>query len=71
MVWVAAMRRPTRWSRLTVPEDRRKPDGRKIELAYALLKSTAAKPGSPIVYLDGGPGGVEAGCDDGLVHRRR
>ena len=48
-------------SRLAVPEDRRKPDGRKIELAYALLKSTAAKPGSPIVYLDGGPGGSGIG----------
>jgi pimeloyl-ACP methyl ester carboxylesterase len=48
-------------SRLTVLEDRSQPDGRKIELAYALLKSTAAKPGSPIVYLDGGPGGSGVG----------
>jgi pimeloyl-ACP methyl ester carboxylesterase len=48
-------------SKLTVLEDRAKPDGRKIELAYALLKSTAAKPGSPIIYLDGGPGGSGVG----------
>src|SRR5688500_13714800 len=48
-------------SKLTVLEDRAKPGGRKIELAYALLKSTAAKPGSPIVYLDGGPGGSGVG----------
>jgi pimeloyl-ACP methyl ester carboxylesterase len=48
-------------SRLTVLEDRTKPNGRKIELAYAVLKSTAATPGSPIVYLDGGPGGSGIG----------
>ena len=48
-------------SKLTVLEDRARPDGRKIELAYAVLKSTAAKPGSPIVYLDGGPGGSGIG----------
>jgi pimeloyl-ACP methyl ester carboxylesterase len=48
-------------SRLTVLEDRGKPNGRTVELAYALLKSTAAKPGSPIVYLDGGPGGSGIG----------
>ncbi len=48
-------------SKLTVLEDRAKPAGRKIELAYALLKSTSDKPGSPIVYLDGGPGGSGIG----------
>jgi pimeloyl-ACP methyl ester carboxylesterase len=48
-------------SKLTVLEDRSKPAGRKIELAYALLKSTSANPGSPIVYLDGGPGGSGIG----------
>ena len=52
---------PSDLSRLTVLEDRTKPDGRKIELAYALLKTTAATPGSPIVYLDGGPGGSGVG----------
>lgn len=48
-------------SKLAVPEDRAKPDGPKIELAYGVLRSTAAKPGPPIVYLDGGPGGSGIG----------
>jgi len=48
--------------RLTVLEDRSKPDGRRIELAYVVLKSTAARPGSPVVYLDGGPGGSGIGA---------
>ncbi|HYB94896.1 MAG TPA: alpha/beta hydrolase [Vicinamibacterales bacterium] len=52
---------PADLQRLAVLEDRSKPSGRKIELAYALLKSTAATPGSPIVYLDGGPGGSGVG----------
>lgn len=47
--------------RLIVLEDRRKPQGRRIELVFARLKSTAAKPGSPVVYLDGGPGGSGIG----------
>jgi pimeloyl-ACP methyl ester carboxylesterase len=47
--------------KLTVLEDRSKPDGRKIELAFARLKSTASNPGAPIVYLDGGPGGSGIG----------
>jgi pimeloyl-ACP methyl ester carboxylesterase len=47
--------------KLVVLEDRAKPDGRRIELAFAWLKSTAATPGSPIVYLDGGPGGSGIG----------
>jgi pimeloyl-ACP methyl ester carboxylesterase len=52
---------PADLERLTVLEDRTKPGGRKIELAYARLKSTSATPGSPIVYLDGGPGGSGVG----------
>ncbi len=43
--------------RLTVRENRRKPDSRLIELAFVRFKSTAAKPAPPIVYLAGGPGG--------------
>lgn len=57
----AAAQNPADLSKLTVLEDRSKPVGRKIELAYAILKSTAATPGSPIVYLDGGPGGSGIG----------
>ncbi|WP_343699502.1 alpha/beta fold hydrolase [Caulobacter sp.] len=40
-----------------VPEDRRDPRSRRIRLGYVRFRSTAAKPGSPIVYLAGGPGG--------------
>jgi len=47
--------------KITVLEDRGKPNGRKIELAFGRLKSTSPKPGSPIVYLDGGPGGSGVG----------
>lgn len=41
-----------------VPEDRRDPRSRKIRLSYVRFASTAAKPGPPIVYLAGGPGGL-------------
>jgi pimeloyl-ACP methyl ester carboxylesterase len=43
--------------RLTVPENRKNPKSRPIELAFVRFRSTASKPGSPIVYLAGGPGG--------------
>jgi pimeloyl-ACP methyl ester carboxylesterase len=43
--------------RLTVPERRSRPSGATIELAIVRLRSTAASPGSPLIYLDGGPGG--------------
>ncbi|HZN38024.1 MAG TPA: alpha/beta fold hydrolase [Planctomycetota bacterium] len=46
---------------LTVPENRRKPDGRKLELAVLKLDSTAKDPGPPILYLHGGPGGSASG----------
>jgi len=41
-----------------VPEDRRDPTSRKIRLSYVRFASTAAKPGPPIIYLAGGPGGT-------------
>jgi pimeloyl-ACP methyl ester carboxylesterase len=41
-----------------VPEDRRDPTSRKIRLSYVRFASTAAKPGPPIIYLAGGPGGL-------------
>lgn len=41
-----------------VPEDRRDPNARKIRLSYVRFASTATKPGPPIVYLAGGPGGM-------------
>lgn len=43
--------------RLTVPENRSRPGGGQIELAFVRFKSTASAPGPPIVYLAGGPGG--------------
>ena len=42
--------------RLVVRENRSNPKSRLIELAFVRLKSTAEKPGFPVVYLDGGPG---------------
>ncbi len=41
-----------------VPEDRRDLNSRKIRLSYVRFASTAAKPGPPIIYLAGGPGGT-------------
>jgi pimeloyl-ACP methyl ester carboxylesterase len=48
-----------------VPEDRRIPGSRKIRLGYVRFASTAAKPGPPIVYLAGGPGGEGTGAATG------
>jgi pimeloyl-ACP methyl ester carboxylesterase len=43
---------------VTVPEDRTKPEGRKIDLEYAVLKAESRFPEpDPVVYLEGGPGG--------------
>jgi pimeloyl-ACP methyl ester carboxylesterase len=42
--------------RLIVKENRKNPASNLIELAFVRLKSPAAQPGPPTVYLDGGPG---------------
>ena len=42
---------------LTVPENRRDAQSNLVELAFLRFKSTARRPGAPIVYLAGGPGG--------------
>ena len=42
---------------LAVPEYRGDPTSRMIELSYVRFASTSDKPGPPIVYLAGGPGG--------------
>lgn len=39
-----------------VPEDRRSLSSRTIRIHYLRVRSTAAKPGFPVVYLAGGPG---------------
>ncbi len=48
--------------RLVVPADRDDPSGGTIELAFVRFRSTSAEPGTPIVFLAGGPGasGIEA-----------
>lgn len=45
-----------------VPENRENPESPRIELAFVRFKSTAKKPGNPIVYLAGGPGGAGTGA---------
>ena len=47
--------------RLIVRENRRNPKSNLIEIAFVRLKSTAEKPGYPVVYLDGGPGSSAIG----------
>jgi pimeloyl-ACP methyl ester carboxylesterase len=42
--------------RLVVKENRSNPNSNLIELAFVRLKSTAASPGPPTIYLEGGPG---------------
>jgi pimeloyl-ACP methyl ester carboxylesterase len=43
---------------LTVPENRARPDGRRIRLAVARAKATSTTPrADPLLYLAGGPGG--------------
>lgn len=49
------------FGRLKVPENRKKPNGKMIELAFVRFKSTSKNPGSPIIYLAGGPGGSGIG----------
>jgi pimeloyl-ACP methyl ester carboxylesterase len=42
---------------LSVPSNWNRPDGARLKLAYVRFPATGAAPGSPIVYLAGGPGG--------------
>jgi pimeloyl-ACP methyl ester carboxylesterase len=48
---------PAERGRFTVPEDRRDPRSRRIEIGFVRFRSTNPNPGAPIVYLAGGPGG--------------
>jgi pimeloyl-ACP methyl ester carboxylesterase len=54
-------REPAELGRLRVPENRRKPDSRLIELAFVRFPSTARHPAPPLIYLAGGPGGEGIG----------
>ena len=47
---------PAETGRLWVRENREAASGRLIEIGFVRLKSTAAKPLSPVVFLAGGPG---------------
>lgn len=51
--------------RFSVPENRAKPNSRRIELAFVRFRSTAERPGNPIIYLAGGPGGAGSGTAQG------
>jgi pimeloyl-ACP methyl ester carboxylesterase len=52
--------------RLTVPEDRSKPEGKQISIAVARLKSSSSAPKpEPLLMLSGGPGGT--GLVDAVV----
>jgi pimeloyl-ACP methyl ester carboxylesterase len=48
---------PVERGTFSVPEDRRDPSSRRIEIGFIRFKSTNPRPGAPIVYLAGGPGG--------------
>jgi CubicO group peptidase (beta-lactamase class C family)/pimeloyl-ACP methyl ester carboxylesterase len=56
---------PAELGEFLVPENRTRPDSRKIAIRFVRFKSTAAKPGAPIVYLAGGPGGSGIGTASG------
>ena len=45
----------------SVPENRRNPDSRMIEIGYVRFPALEGASGSPIVYLAGGPGGSGTG----------
>jgi pimeloyl-ACP methyl ester carboxylesterase len=47
---------PAELGRIQVPENRARADSRQIQVAFVRLKSTAARPAAPIVFLAGGPG---------------
>lgn len=56
---------PVERGSFSVPEDRGDPRSRSIDIGFIRFKSTAARPGAPIVYLAGGPGGSGVGTAQG------
>lgn len=55
--------------RVNVPEDHGKPDGTRIDLAFAVLKARTQSPvPDPVIYLHGGPGGGAILGLAGIVH---
>lgn len=47
---------PAELCRLTVPENRKNPDSRLIQIVFVRLKSQVQNPQAPLIYLAGGPG---------------
>ena len=45
----------------SVPQNRANPNARAITIKFVRLPATGAKPGFPVVYLAGGPGGSAVG----------
>jgi pimeloyl-ACP methyl ester carboxylesterase len=48
--------RPAEFGRLVVPELHSRPGGRMIAIVFLRLRSTSPTPGSPVIFLPGGPG---------------
>jgi hypothetical protein len=54
---------------IEVPEDRSRPDGRKLGLHVVVLPARAeAPPSDPVTYFAGGPGGAASGRATALAH---
>src|SRR5215213_4463340 len=56
---------PVERGTFAVPEDRNDPRSRRIDIGFIRFRSTSPKPGAPIVYLAGGPGGSGVGTARG------
>ncbi len=55
--------------RVNLPEDHGKPDGTRIDLAFAVLKARTQSPvPDPVIYQHGGPGGGALTALAGVVH---
>jgi pimeloyl-ACP methyl ester carboxylesterase len=52
---------------LTVLENRSRPEGAVIELAFVRLKAKSSHPGTPVVWLAGGPGGSGTQDAEGAI----
>jgi pimeloyl-ACP methyl ester carboxylesterase len=53
--------------RLTVLENRSRPDGASIELAFVRFRAKSSRPGTPVVWLAGGPGGSGTNDSEGPI----
>jgi pimeloyl-ACP methyl ester carboxylesterase len=55
---------------VSVPERRDQPDGRRILLPFAVLRSTARTPAAdPVIYVEGGPGATPFGFGEATEER--